>query len=96
MVDVYDESDEFFKNKSETNNSTQSKAVASSEEFYYCAQPLEVDGEHLIDERLDKKGDQMCDSKKRNVWPSHLRNLDNNFVPILRKNSVRVEIEECL
>lgn len=95
-IDVYDESDEFFKNKSESTNSTQVKADTSSEKAYYCDTWTVIENEtpQIVGEI--EESEQMCYSRKRNVWPRQLINLQNNSVPILRENSARVEIEECL
>lgn len=102
-IAFYEETEEFFKNKSETGGLTQSSGSTSSDAHFCELSPsIESTNAASMQPALccspdgQENYEKICDTKKRLVWPRMLTNIDSNVFTILRENSPRVEIEECL
>lgn len=107
-IEVYDETDEFLKNKNEideinvTSNpletSTQSNETIPDEGFF-CDLPPGIESVNVRTEpmqRSEQEGELMCNSIKRSVFPKLLRNFDDTEYTIPIKYTLKIDIEECL
>lgn len=103
-IEFYDDTDEFFANKSATDNSTHLREVSSSDGYFCEISPSieSINAADLLPARCCGPHEEeydvahICDTVKRFVWPKTLRNLQNQAFSFPKEHSPRVEIEECL
>lgn len=86
-MEVYEDTDEFFKNRTETDFSTASPEVTTEPNPFAQRHNLHSD---------EDNGVGFCGSTKRTVWPKNLMNIHKKNFTIEREHSIRVVIENCL